>query len=448
LKRRSNGLEFCCRTIQVALPGRPATQLRSAPARRGASRCRPNRGASRPHPEADPVSSNSVLGRERNTKGSRSVAARAALHRDLASHRDPPRIAALVASRTTSTQVTALRCDRRDSGVASRHSSPSRIDSRPGAQRIAGWRRLALGGRGAAAGPLLGPQISLPNGLEFCCRTGQVASRGRPTTQPRGAPARRGASRCRPSRRDPRLHRRADPVSSNSVLDRERRTKRSRVVAWATLRRDLASHCDPPRIAALVASRITSTQVTALRCDRRDSSVASRHFLSGLDQFPSRGATHRGVASLRARGDEGPQPAGSSGLGFLCLTDLEFCWRGLSGHNSMTSRATNLSVHPSRSERSRALIGSLRSSDTDRPGNPRSSNSLLYSSSPAPLGTRPSASSRPSRRRDNDIHLATKQVEKRQHLTDRLRLVGWVKESVELTRRGAQRTDEFALAEV
>jgi hypothetical protein len=153
------------------------------------------------HPGASPVSSNSVLGRERKTMRSRFVASPDALHRDFASHRDPPRIAALVASRIASTQGTALRCDRRDSGVASRHSLsvadpffPSRGATHRG---VASLR--ARGGRRAAARRLLGPQISLPNGLEFCCRTGQVVSPGRPATQPRSTPARRGASRCSPT---------------------------------------------------------------------------------------------------------------------------------------------------------------------------------------------------------------------------------------------------------
>jgi hypothetical protein len=126
------------------------------------------------HPGASPVSSNSVLGRERKTMRSRLVASRAALHRD------PPRIATLVASRLSSTQVTALRCDHRDSSLASRHFS--QLSSLPAVQRIAGWRRFAL--RGAAARRLLGPQIPLPNGLGILLHGLPDRQRSVPVSQP------------------------------------------------------------------------------------------------------------------------------------------------------------------------------------------------------------------------------------------------------------------------
>jgi hypothetical protein len=60
--------------------------------------------------------------------------------------RDPQRIAALVASRTTSTQVPALRCDRRVSSVASRPLLSAPDPCPFVAQRIAGLRRFAFVG--------------------------------------------------------------------------------------------------------------------------------------------------------------------------------------------------------------------------------------------------------------------------------------------------------------
>ena len=173
------------------------------------------------------------------------------------------------------------------------------------------------------------------------------------------------------------------PRSSKCVLGRERKTMTSRYVASpAALHRDSASHRDPPRIAALVASRTTSTQGT-LRCvaTRRDSCLASRHFLSAL--IASSCATHRGVASLRARGNEGPQPNGSSGLGLLCLTDSEFCWRGPQVHKARATRTT-YHTRPTGAEAS-PVERYLPTCSAVRPthaGYPRSSNSLLDSGPP------------------------------------------------------------------
>jgi hypothetical protein len=63
-----------------------------------------------------------------------------------------------------------------------------------------------------------------------------------------------------------------------------------------------------------------------------------------------------------------------------CLTDSEFCWRGLSGGkvDSTTAYPPHM-FNGYESEPSRALLTDQRRSETYPPGNPRSSNSLLES---------------------------------------------------------------------
>jgi len=169
------------------------------------------------------------------------------------------------------------------------------------------------------------------------------------------------------------------PRSSKCVLGRERRTMRSRFVASpAAWHRDSVSHRDPPRIAALVASRFTSTQVSALRCDRRDSGLASRHFFSGLDRFASVAQRIAGLRRFALGGTRGRSQTAPLGLGLLCLTDPEFCWRGPLGDKPWATRTT---YHTRRtgaeaSPVERCSPGCAFRNSTHA-GDPRSSNSLL-----------------------------------------------------------------------
>jgi hypothetical protein len=108
---------------------------------------------------------------------------------------------------------------------------------------------------------------------------------------------------------------------------------RSRFVASPALRCVAISHRIAIRRALRPSSHRALRRLKSLRCVATAATQVLRRDISSPAWIDSLPVAQR-IAGLRRFalwGDEGPQPDGSSGLGFLCLTDSEFCWRGLPG---------------------------------------------------------------------------------------------------------------------